>query len=119
MKLTYNEYLRNYPAIVEGEEECDGEEVEGEDGEDGEDEDDEDYVPADGSEDEEEEEEEEEAEEEDDDIYSSIHKNLMQVNKYNPDILDKLTFAYLDTIYFTVLFVSNAISYVCRVLFKY
>lgn len=99
----YNEYLRGYQAIEEEEE----------DEEEEDDEDDEDYVPADSSE-----EDEDDDDEEEEDIYRSIHKDLVRVNKYTPDILDKLTFAYLDAIYFTVLFASNAITYAYRFLFK-
>jgi hypothetical protein len=102
----YNEFLRNYQVIEEEDYYDDEEELE-EDLEE-----DEDYVPGDTSE------EEEEEEEEKDDIYTSIHKDLLRVNKYKPDIFDKLAFAYLDIIYFTVLFTSNAISYVYRTIYR-
>lgn len=109
----YNEYLRNYQVI---EEEDNGEEDNGED-EDVEDLEDEDYVPGDTSEEDEEDEEEKE-DKEADDVYTSIHKDLIRVNKYTPDFFDKLAFAYLDIIYFTAVFASNAISYVYRTIYR-
>ena len=91
----YNEFLRNYQVIEDEDED-----------------EDEDYVPGDTSE------EEEEEDEDENDVYTSIHKDLIRVNNYTPDIFDKLAFAYLDTIYIALLFASNAISYVYRTIYR-